>query len=157
MSYRREDTAQLVHALTANLKRLFSQDRLFIDVTIQPGFSFVDALDKALNACDAALVVIGPRWLGAGDKGNRRIDDASDFVRIETERLLARKIPIVPVLVHGALMPTQADLPPSIAALAELQAVVFTNSRPDEFPQPVVDALLRILRRWQPVAISDET
>jgi hypothetical protein len=130
--------------------------RIFIDVTIPPGSNFVEALDRALEACDAALIVIGPRWFGVGDGAKRRIDDPSDFVRIETERLLARNVPVVPVLVHGAQMPAGKDLPPTVAGLAERQAVPFSGS-PGEFPQPIVDALLRILRRWQPIVIRDET
>ncbi len=156
VSYRREDTAELVHVLTANLKRLLFPERLFIDVTIPPGSSFIEELDKALEACDVALVIIGPRWFGMADRAQRRIDDAGDFVRIEAERLLARNVPIIPVLVHGAKMPSRQDLPSTIADLAERQAVAFTGD-PGAFPHPIVDALLRILRRWQPVVIRDET
>jgi hypothetical protein len=157
VSYRREDTAELVHALTEILKRLLIRDRFFIDITIPPGSSFIDALDRALEACDAALVVIGPRWLGAGEKGQRRIDDEGDFVRMETERLLARNIPVIPVLVSGAQMPTRAELPSPIAALAVRQAIVLSDNRADVFPQSVIDALLRAIRRWRLVPIKDQT
>jgi hypothetical protein len=156
VSYRRDDTAGLVHALTANLKRLLFPDRFFIDIAIPPGSSFIEALDRALDACNAALIFIGPGWLGAGDQGQRRIDDPGDFVRIEAERLLARNVTVVPVLVHGAKMPARSDLPATMAGLTERQAVVFTGS-PEEFPQVIVDALLRILRLWQPLIIRNET
>lgn len=155
VSYRRDDTAELVQPLVRNLKRLLAYDRLFLDVTIRPGSNFVDALDKALEKCDAALVIIGPRWLGVGDKGRRRIDDTSDFVRIEIERLLAREVPVVPVLVHGAQMPAAAELPQTIAALAQRQAIL-VDSGPEDFPQPVLDALLPIVRKWRPVTVHDE-
>jgi hypothetical protein len=157
VSYRREDTAELVRVLTDGLKWLLARDRFFLDVTIVPSSSFVEALDKALDACDAALVVIGPQWFGVGQKGQRRLDDVGDFVRMEVERLLARNVPLIPVLVHGAQMPAHAELPPAMASLAERQAVVLSNHSADTFPQPVVDALLRILRRWRPLAIRDET
>src|SRR5262249_27087257 len=85
-----------------------------------------------------------------------RIDDSSDFVRIETERLLSRNIPVIPVLVHGASMPASASLPSTISELAQRQAIVFDNKPPNAFPQSIVDTLLRTLRRWRPVAIHDE-
>ena len=157
VSYRREDTSELVHSLTAQLKQLLPTERFFIDViAIQAGESFVEALDKALDTCDAALVIIGPRWLGPGENGARRIDDPNDFVLIEATRLLARKVPIIPVLVQGAQMPSRSELPSALAGLAERQAVVFYH-RPGDFPQAVIDALLRILRRWRPLDIRDET
>jgi hypothetical protein len=154
ISYRREDTAELVHVLAAHLERLLRPDRIFIDIIIPAAVRFIEVLDQALAECDAALVVIGPGWLGALPGGQRRIDDPGDFVRIETERLLARNVPVIPVLVHGARMPKRADLPVAIGGLADLQAVTFSN--PGGFPQPIVDALLRVLRRWQPLAIHDE-
>ena len=43
--------------------------------------------------------------------GARRIDDPADFVRLEIASALKRNIPVVPVLVQGAKMPTAAQLP----------------------------------------------
>ena len=48
----------------------------------------------------------------------RRIDDPLDFVRMEIEAAIERDIPIIPLLVNNATMPTAEDLPPSLRPLA---------------------------------------
>jgi hypothetical protein len=50
-------------------------------------------------------------------------------VRLETEAALKRKIPVIPVLVDGAKMPAQSELPESISGLADRQAVELSDSR----------------------------
>lgn len=48
----------------------------------------------------------------------RRLDDPLDLVRIEIESALKRDIPVIPVLVGGATMPSEAELPKDIKPLA---------------------------------------
>jgi hypothetical protein len=67
-------------------------------------------------------VIIGPAWLEATHNGRRRLDDPADFVRIEVELALKAGIEVIPVLVDGARMPGEKDLPKSISALAKLNA-----------------------------------
>ena len=63
--------------------------------------------------------MIGDAWLSAKEKtGERRLDNAGDFVRIEIESALARKIPVIPILVGHAPMPTADDLPEGLRELA---------------------------------------
>jgi hypothetical protein len=65
------------------------------------------------------IAVIGNQWLNAIDAGgNYRIGDQSDFVRIEIESALRRGIPVIPILVNGAAMPKETDLPPTLKDLA---------------------------------------
>jgi hypothetical protein len=155
IGYRREDTKAWVHKVGPQLATLFPRDRVFFDLTIPPGANFRTALDSQLARCDVALIVIGPRWLGSDNPHNRRIDAPNDFVRIEVERLIDRHVPILPVLVDGAQMPTETELPQSIAALADLQAVTIPDQGGDDFPSVIVDALLGILRQWKAVEILD--
>ena len=72
----------------------------------------------------ALLAVIGPDWLDARDaQGHRRLDDPRDFVRVEVETALRRGVRVVPVLVKGAAMPNEADLPAPLAGLAHRHAL----------------------------------
>ena len=132
ISYRREDAAADAGRLADHLSARFGKDRVFLDVdTIDPGTDFVRALHTSLEQTAAVLIVIGPRWASvSGADGIRRLDQPSDFVRLEVEAALGRTIPVVPVLVQGARMPPAQDLPPSLAALATRQAVTIDN---DEF------------------------
>jgi hypothetical protein len=58
-----------------------------------------------------------------------RLYDPNDYVRIEVEAALSRKIPVIPVLVDGASMPAASSLPDSLKALARRQNVELTHNR----------------------------
>jgi hypothetical protein len=130
LSYRREGTAVHAVALHQNLvlgvegNPGFSDDQIFMDIdTIAPGDDFHDVIREAVAKCDVLLALIGPQWMDAKDrKGRRRLDNPDDFVRIEIEAALQRKVPVVPILVDGAAMPEASELPESMAPLARRHA-----------------------------------
>ncbi len=98
---------------------------MFKDVdTIDLGADFAEAIEGAVRSCDVMVVLIGRTWLAAADAGGRRrLDDPHDFVRIEIETALAAEIPVVPTTVQGASIPSAAELPPSLAPLAQRQGI----------------------------------
>ncbi len=120
LSYRREDSTAETQAIFLQLASVFGQNRVFKDVDSIPyGGNFEIFLRKSLKKCKVAIVVIGPRWLTVSDvNGERRLDDRKDFVRIEVETLLSRNIPIIPIAVRGASIPSRDSLPESIAELS---------------------------------------
>jgi hypothetical protein len=63
-------------------------------------------------------------WIDATDPktGRRRLDNPSDFVRIEIGEALARGIPVVPVLLDGAPMPDIHLLSDDLRELVDRQA-----------------------------------
>jgi len=128
ISYRREDSEAHAGRIFDRLTARFGREAVFMDVdTIPFGVDFVAHLDAAVSQCDVVLAVIGERWLDARHeegprKGQRRLDDPTDFVRIEIGSALARDIPVVPVLVGRASMPPAADLPDALKGLARRNA-----------------------------------
>jgi len=100
-------------------------DNVFMDVaSIPPGANFRKILKDWVNQCDVLLALIGPGWIDASDpqtKG-RRLDNPSDFVRIEIGEALARDIPVVPVLIDGAPLPDVGLLPDDLKELVARQA-----------------------------------
>jgi class 3 adenylate cyclase len=124
ISYRREDTLPIAGRVDDRLKMAYGRASVFRDIdTIPPGVDFRQHLIDAVSQCNVVLVLIGSRWLDVSHGGQRRLDNPGDFVRIEIEAALARDIPVVPVLVDGAVMPREQDLPPSLGALAYRNAV----------------------------------
>jgi hypothetical protein len=147
VTYRREDSAAYAGRLHDSLVDEFGDDHVFQDVSaIDPGEDFEVAIDAALDEADAALVVIGPRWLAPGAEGTPRIHDPADYVRIEISKALARDIPVVPILVGGSSLPTTVELPDDLAPLTRRQAVQLrdTTWRDD------VEGLIRRLRGESP-------
>jgi hypothetical protein len=124
ISYRRGQAAGYAGRLADELARRFGKRQVFRDVeAISAGADFVQAIDAAVAACGAVVVVITPGWADIVDEaGRRRLDNAEDFARLEIEAALRRGTLVIPVLVGGASMPRSDQLPEQIRALARRQA-----------------------------------
>jgi TIR domain len=97
---------------------------------IQPGRDFRKAIDDSIRECSVLLAIVGREWLESKDAlGRRRLDDETDFVRLEIASALGRDIPVVPVLVRGAKMPRAEQLPADLQELAYRNAVELTHAR----------------------------
>jgi hypothetical protein len=109
---------------------------------IEPGRGFRKAIDQSVTTCSVLLAMIGQEWLDSKDsRGNRRLDDANDFVRIELASALRRDIPVVPVLVRGTKMPQVEQLPDDLKELAYRNAVELTHVRWKSDVQVLLQAL----------------
>lgn len=90
ISYRREDSAGFAGRLADALEIGLGADRVFRDVDdIRPGQDFADAIETQLRQMDVVLVLIGPQWSDIARDGVRRLEDPSDFVRLEIRLGLA--------------------------------------------------------------------
>ena len=120
ISYRRDDTNGIVGRIDDRLVNEFGRKNVFKDVDSIPlGSDFRHILGEAVSQCDVLLAVIGKGWLGATDRaGKRRLEAKNDFVRVEVEAALERGIPVIPVLVDGASVPTAEELPESLRNLS---------------------------------------
>jgi len=119
MSYRREDTKAACHRIHQRLGQHFGRERLFIDVDdILPGTDFVKALEDNLATCSLMFVIIGRHWTQG-----QRLLDTNDFVRREVESALRSHIPILPILVDGASMPSESEIPNSLHELTRRHAI----------------------------------
>ena len=91
---------------------------------------FRGAFAENIKACQLVLALIGPNWLKVSNaSGVRRIEDPSDFVRMELTAALCKSIKLVPVLIDGASMPSEAELPLPLKPLGKLQAIELRNSQ----------------------------
>jgi TIR domain len=148
VNYRRDDDAGHTGRLYDLLKGPFKRDRIFMDVDgIEPSLDFRKKMVEQVEKCRVFLVVIGSRWLDIQDAtGARRLDSQDDFVRLEIELALKRKKFVIPILVGGAIMPLGADLPESIRALSELQAIHLTHDRFESDAERLIKTIKKVLR-----------
>jgi hypothetical protein len=131
ISYRREETAYAAGWLYDRLRDRFGAGRIFKDIdNIEPGDDFVESITTAVGSCDVLLALIGEGWLTLADEsGARRLANPQDFVRLEIEAALSRGVRVVPLLISGARMPRQEQLPASLAPLVRRQALELTPTR----------------------------
>lgn len=130
LNYRREDTRGYAGRLYDRLSDRFGEDQILRDVdAIPPGIDYVEHIDGLVRQCDVMLVLIGESWLSIkGPARRRRLDEAGDLVSLEIAAGLERNIPVIPVLIQGARMPTEDELPDRIQALARRNALEMTDS-----------------------------
>ena len=126
ISYRHLENTGMVDLIYRSLIDAFTAPFVFRDQESIPlGTNFKTYLDNVIRQCRVVVVIIGPQWLLHLDSnGRRRIDNPNDFVRVEVQAALQRDIPIIPVFIDGATMPTAEELP------KELQELVYLNGLP---------------------------
>lgn len=143
ISYRRDDASARAGRLCDWLKRQFGAERVFLDTEqITAGAQFPQVLADRLAQADVLLAVIGPQWLDARNAQGRRLDQADDFVRQEVAGALAAGKRVVPVLVGGATMPTEAQLPEALRPLARCNAAQVDDASFERDFNVLVDDLL---------------
>ena len=147
VSYRRSDSQGEAGRLFDDLVKHFDEHTVFMDVSaIEAGRDFRKAIEEGVTKCGVLLVVMGPEWLNAKDeRGTRRLDDPADFVRIETAAALRRDIPVIPVLVRAARMPSAEHLPEDLKELAYRNCIELTHARWRSDIQLLIEALRRLL------------
>ena len=62
-------------------------------------------------------------------EGVRRLEDPTDFVRLEVAAAIRRGVVVIPVLVEGASPPSARSLPVELQPLARRQAIELSNER----------------------------
>ena len=130
ISYRRDDAAGYARAVCDELARHFGAERVFMDVDdIGAGLAFDDAIRQAVGASRVLLVVMGKRWQGERAGAASRINDAGDFVRLEVAAALGAGLRVIPLLIDGATMPTDAQLPDELRPLVRRNALEIDNTR----------------------------
>jgi hypothetical protein len=149
ISYRRDDTAYPSGWLFDRLASRFPHGQVFKDIdSIALGDDFVAAVTAAIDNCAVLVAVIGAKWLTVtGEDGSRRIDDPADFVHFEIATALKRNVPVIPVLVDGARIPSATELPTDLTDLRVRQNL---DLRPESFTSDTD----RLIKRVE-VAIDD--
>jgi hypothetical protein len=145
INYRRKDTMGYALALSCHLtRRRFRRDEVFMDLSsIRPGSDYKEAIRSSIESSKAILVVIGNDWLVDSD-GRRRLDDPGDLLRVEIKTALEAGKVVIPVLVGAARMPERHQLPNSLVALADRNAIELTDGGWDDDIGRLVSELRRL-------------
>jgi hypothetical protein len=125
ISYRHEDSSADAGRLFDELQRRCANGQVFMDLQIPAGANFRDVIAAKLDSCVAVLVLIGPDWLNQRDpkSGQPRLHDENDFVRFELATALEKNKVVIPVLLPGAALPAEQDLPVDVKSLVRRQAM----------------------------------
>lgn len=130
LSYRRADSDVIAGRIRDRLALAYGDKSVFMDIDNIPfGADFRSHIKDTLLGGDVLIAIVGPKWLGRDETGRSRLDEESDPVRLELEAALDRRLPVIPVLVHGAKMPEATELPPSLKDFAFFNAATVDVGR----------------------------
>ncbi|MGE5260711.1 MAG: DUF805 domain-containing protein, partial [Actinomycetota bacterium] len=141
----RDDTGAIAGRIFDRLVGHYGSDQVFMDIDSIPfGLDFREHIQDTLERCDVLLAIVGRHWAAPDHKGGFRINEENDWVRIEVEAALAKKIPVIPVLIDNAELPTPTSLPEGLRGLAFRQAAPVDSGR--DF-HPHMDRLIKAMDR----------
>lgn len=152
ISYRRSDASESASRLHDILTGRFGAEHIFWDYdSIHGGDIFSKDIQDALNSSTTLLAVIGRDWLTIRHDDKRRLDDPKDVLRREIATALERAekgedINVIPVLVEGASIPPEHDLPDDLKNLVEHLSI---EIRPQHWQEDVKPLLRRLEKDFQ--------
>jgi hypothetical protein len=119
ISYRRADTGPEAGRLRTDLVHRFGEQHIFRDKeSIPPGVDWREEVRTALSGDTVVLALIGKTWITGKDASGQRILDSSESNnRLELELALRENLKTIPVLVEGAEVPKEVDLPDPLRKL----------------------------------------
>ena len=128
------------------MRNTFGGKQVFLDMEdIAAGSDFPIIINEAVRNCELLLALIGPNWIELRDEnGQRRIENLTDFVRLEISAALERKIPIIPVLLENAKMPKADELSNELKQLSTLEGITLTYDGWDDDIARLFAAIERI-------------
>ena len=130
LSYRRSDSAGYSGRLYDGLEQLFGKERIFKDLEAIPSGSNVDqAIQSGIGRADAVLITIGPDWTEPGTDSRPRLFADQDYVRLEVLTALELEKKVIPVLVGGAAMPSEEQIPADLRPLLNINAHELSDAR----------------------------
>ena len=142
LCYRRDDSSESTDRIREWLEDRLAPGQVFMDVfSIEGGEDWRHIIKKILPKSQAVLVIIGPRWKEAD------LNDPTNPSRFENRVWPLHTIiiiPIIPVLVQFAQMPSRNDVPPSLAEFIGITAV---SVRPGPERQGDLERLRRVLEK----------
>lgn len=151
ISYRRSDTEGEAGRLAETLQQRLGRRFVFRDVvSISPGDQFDAALEAQLTAARVVLVLIGTTWL---DELKRRlVAEGTDYLHLEAATALKGGKRVIPVLLKGATLPPETDLPEDLLTLTKCQAITIRDEAWREDVERLVNAIGRPYR-WDFLAV----
>ena len=146
LSYRREEDADLTRAIAEQFIAEFGAHSIARHSDAAPLGTDVRAfVRQQVRKATALLLLIGPAWLSSGDdQAVPRLFDENDEVYVAIDAALRYHKPIIPVLVHHAVLPAAAALPEALRDIVYYQG---TQLRPDPDLHDDVAGLITEIQR----------
>lgn len=131
ISYRRLDSAGSSGRLYDHLSAKFQEENVFKDVNKIPvGENFWNVIENEINKSDIFILVIGRHFFDIADiNGHKKIYKTEDVVSTEVSIALRLKKIVIPVLVDGATMLDEEELPNALKQLSSINGFNLSHEK----------------------------
>lgn len=127
--YRRADTSTSSGRLYDYLSDYFGKRNVFKDIfSMEGGDKIREKIQYSIERSNVFLLVIGRQWMQIETNRRSVSQDKEDFVTYEILSALKKNMLIIPILVEGATMPEEHDLPEELKELANINACILSTS-----------------------------
>ena len=143
LSYRRSDSRDVAERLRQTFQERVGARWSFQDAAdIRPGVDWEEAIQENLRTARVVLVLIGPTWLTTM---RERLDRGEpDVLHQEIVTALSRKgRRVVPVLIHGAALPSKDAMPTALQPLLKRQAFALHDDTWDADVDKLINSIGR--------------
>ena len=140
LSYRRSNAAAYAGRISDRLNQAYPDIPVFMDVdSIAAGRDFEAAIADALAGASHLISLVAHDE--DGQSSLDRLQDPEDYVRMEIAEALRRELVVIPVLLDGARMAKEEDLPEALLPYAKLNALDVRHSRFEDDVRNLIRAI----------------
>jgi hypothetical protein len=140
LSYHSVGSQQIAWRIRDRLRDIYREASIVDDISRADAEPVAARLDAVAEA-DVLLIIVDSGWLDSARPHVGRLDTAA----LTIETALRNRIPIIPILVDGVLMPKPDELPDAIREFAFRVAVEIVGRAFDDSMQRIVRAIDDIL------------
>lgn len=145
LSYRRRTDGDSVERLVAALTRVFGSRQVLIDVeALRADEDDLAAIETALDTASVGVIVVGPAGLSDPEPPAAPAAEAEALMHAELNAALARRLPLLLVLLPGARRPQANELPAGLAALAHLPALEVRERQRTRDQRVLIETLVQL-------------
>ena len=130
ISYRRDTSFELAKSICKALEE--KRYPCFLDVESIKAGDFYQKILSEMDDCDIFLLLVS-------DTTFDRCNDPADYVRLEIEAAIERKLSIIPIMIENAQLPD--ILPPSISQIRKLEHIPYYRTYADELYPKIFKAI----------------
>lgn len=149
ISYRKQDAQAAASLIDAVKQKFGNRVRAGVETLALPGDDIEESIVNGVSAAEVVVVVIGQGW-AEGDW----LKSPRDANALALRTAFARDKRVLPVLVEGAALPDESQLPADMQKLTRRVGIGVTPDNVGAGIQQVLDALDRLISPSAPPPVS---
>lgn len=146
LCHRKADSAGHTGRIFDRLSAFFGPEHVFMNIDTPVTSQEPVNVQKTISDCHILIAVIGHNWTGKEPKHSLIFKD-DDAVYLELKYAMQKNIPIIPVLINGAPMPSVSEITGDLAGILRIQAHELSDARWNTDVQRLIDLIDTMRKR----------